>query len=252
MLLSAIAGHGYEVMALEQWIVDPPPRAQPTLILRHDVDQDPRAALAMARIELELGLCSTWYFRWRTADRRVIGWLRERGFEIGLHYETFSRLTLQEPGFRDAGSEPYDRARSLLREEIAAFERLFGPIRSICPHGDTRAPDASNATLLRKQDPALYGIDFDANDVMRGRRLGYWLTDRSSVDGRWKDGVGPDDLFDQGITPILCLTHPNNWVAGFELWRDRATARLLPEPRADAPKGPIRTRTDAPPLTPPP
>ena len=223
---------------------------QLTLVLRHDVDQHPRSALRMAEIEQELGVGSSWYFRWRTAHPTVIGSLQAAGFEVGLHYETLSRMTLerrregvsQEPLLADA--------RARLREEIAAFSRLYGPTRSVVPHGDSRVPGVNNAELLRGEDCSEYGIEFDANEAMRGRGIGYWLTDRTSAEGGWKDAVDPVELLDRGVSPILCVTHPNNWASGPGLWLDRLLRAALPDsPRAPGDRGltPIRTGSDLPP-----
>lgn len=246
-LLASASSRGYAIVSLEDWIEEPTPRDMPTLILRHDVDQHPRSAILMARIERHRGVTSTWYFRWRTADTKVIGWLRQHGFSVGLHYETLTRAALEAPFDPPTDDDRLAEARDTLRREIAAFQQLFGPIRSVCPHGDSRIPAVSNAVLLRGEDVAAYDIDFDGNDAMRGRRLGCWLTDRSSPDGSWKQGTDPESLLAQGVTPILCLTHPNNWVSGPSLWLDRLLAAILPSKRPDQRARLVRTRGDAPP-----
>lgn len=242
-LLEAALKAGYRLLALEDWVREGTPRNGTWLILRHDVDQHPRSALTMASIEVELGVCSTWYFRWRTAHPDVVRELRDRGFSVGLHYETLSRRTLAD---KDGGTAAIEDARRELQREIAAFQELFGPIRSVSPHGDSRAPGTSNAELLRGQDPAEYGVEFDGNEAMRGRGLAHWLTDRSAAEGGWKDGVDPRGLLADGVSPLLCLTHPNNWVSGPSLWVDRLLAAMLPRSRPRAGGRPIRTGTDEP------
>jgi hypothetical protein len=208
----------------------------PVLILRHDVDQCPSSALAMSAIEQALGLKSTWYFRWRTADAAVIEEIRRRDGEVGLHYETLSREVLE------AGAPTGDEAavrlaagRERLREESAPFADLHGPIRSVAAHGDTRAPGIRNGALLRDQQWSDYGIAYDANDARRRHRLAAWLTDRGSAEGGWSDGLEPFSLIRERQTPILCLTHPNNWVSGATLWWDRLVA------------APVHRRGDGPP-----
>jgi hypothetical protein len=252
-LLETARGSGYRAVSLEEWIGSPEPAAAPTLVLRHDVDEHPRSALAMARIEESLGLRSTFYFRWRTAHQAVIGALRERGFAVGLHYETLSRRVLAlglDP--EDDLSRLVDESRDVLRREIAAFAERFGPIRSICAHGDSRVPHVRNSLLLRGQDWSSFGIDYEGNEAMAGRDLGCWLTDRSAPEGRWRDGLEPAELFASRTSPILCLTHPNNWASGTGLWMDRGlrTALSLLDPLTGGVRlvRPIRSRTDEPPL----
>ena len=142
------------------------------------------------------------------------------------------------------GEELIESSREELRGEIAAFSRLFGPISCAVPHGDTRVPGVHNAELLRGQDWAWYGIEFDGNEAMRGRDLGYWLTDRTAAEGRWSDGIDPVELFATQTSPILSVTHPNNWVSGLSLWADRVLSAVLPS--TGRPGRPIRTGSDQP------
>jgi hypothetical protein len=229
-LLRTAFGRGYAIVPLEDWVAEGRTSADRVLILRHDVDQQPRAALCMAAIEEELGVSSTWYFRWRTAHPGVVSKLRARGFGVGLHYETLTRLA-RKRGV-EAGQEPdpalVEDARAVLRKEIEAFASRHGPIRSVCPHGDSSMPWVSNASLLRDQDAADYGVSFDGNEAMRGARLAHWLTDRALAEGGWKDRVKPTALLADTVSPILCLTHPNNWSSGPSLWTDRVLRSVRP------------------------
>jgi hypothetical protein len=250
--LDSARGHGYRLIPLEEWVRDRSKGAdgERVMIMRHDVDQHPRSALTMAEIESDLGIRSSWYFRWRTAHPVVVAALREEGFEVGLHYETLTRRALEEGAGEPESEEALVESREELREEIAAFERIFGPIRSVVPHGDSRVPGVRNAELLRGEDCSGYGIEFDGNEAMRGRGIAHWLTDRSTAEGGWKDGTDPEELLAAGASPILCLTHPNNWCSGPALWLDRVLRGALPKgPGRPAPTAgrPIHTGSDRPP-----
>jgi hypothetical protein len=233
-LLDAAVAHRYALVSLEDWLAGAGPPEQ-ALLLRHDVDQRAGAALPMAAIEAARGAASTWYFRWRTAEPRVISSVRARGGAVGLHYETLSRRALEE-GLTKEQITPalIDACRAELRREIAIFVDRFGAIQSICPHGDTRVPHAANSLLLNGARPEDFGVRWDGYWSPRARPLGYWLTDRSPVAGRWKDGVDPHGLFAAGVGPILCLTHPNNWCSGLGLWVSRL--RLAGRRTPDAPR----------------
>jgi hypothetical protein len=249
-LLKAALSADYSVVSLESFLDQEvsADEASPILILRHDVDQHPSSALTMSDIEVSLGVRSSWYFRWRTAHPAVIAELRRRGSEVGFHYETLTREALAAGSGRLSESpNRLARGRDCLREEIEIFEGLFGPIRSIAAHGDTRVPEVRNAELLRDQEWSDYGIAYDANDAMRRHQLAAWLTDRSMAEGGWSDGLDPFSLIHDRQTPILCLTHPNNWVSGASLWRDRLLARVFPRPRVGSPSRIVRTGADTPP-----
>jgi hypothetical protein len=251
-LLTSAAAAGYRLVSLEDWLLEPDRWAgEKLLLLRHDVDQHPRSALAVAAIERDLGLTSTWYFRWRTASAPLIADLRRGGNAVGLHYET---LTRQVRARDRVPARELERlipgARHVLRGEIAAFVARHGAIRSVCPHGDSRVPGVRNADLLLDEDWTTYGVELDAHLAMRRHDLGAWMTDRSLADGGWKDGLDPSALLTDGVTPILCLVHPNNWASGPSLWTDRVFARLLPAPSQDPAQTVrlMRTGTDLPPI----
>ena len=246
-LLETALEHGYRVIGVEEWVAGASEDG-PLVALRHDVDQHPRSVLPMLAIERDLGLRSSWYFRWRTADAGVVRAAREAGGTVGFHYETLSRLALQSGARSPAQIDALlPRARSVLREEVAAFAALHGPLRSICPHGDSRLGMARNASLVQGRDPAEFGAEFDVNEAMRGRGLAHWLTDRSRGEGGWGDGAEPQQLLATGISPILCVVHPNNWSSGPSLWLDRVLAAALPAGPDLLPR-PLRTGADAPPL----
>lgn len=250
--LEAAIQAGYQIESLETWVGRPTAQGDgPVLILRHDVDQQPAAVAPMAAVEEALGIRSTWYFRWRTAEPQVVSALRRGGHTVGLHYETLTRR-VHELGLtpEDDVSDLIESCRALLREEIAAWARVHGRARSVCPHGDTGVPWLTNAVLMRGRSAAEFGVAFDSNEAMRGRGLSHWLTDRSAAAGGWADGVDPAELFSRRVSPMLCVSHPNNWSSGLSLWADRLAGRAMPrEPdRPDRRTRPLRTGPDTPPL----
>jgi hypothetical protein len=247
-LLRIALEQGYAVLSLEEWLQNPAmAQDRPRMLLRHDVDQHPASALRMAGIERELGVRSTWYFRWRTANPHVIEALAAEGHAVGLHYETLTRELLRRGLGAEDAPTLIPQARELLHAELKAFGERFGgprgehvgqprgerfgqplrPVRSACPHGDTRMPGVHNGVLLLGEEWSRYGLEWDANAAMREHPLDVWLTDRSAAEGHWKEGLDPIDLLVDRRSPILAVVHPNNWVSGLALWWDRALPGAL-------------------------
>lgn len=83
-------------------------------LIRHDVDRFPKNALRMARLELEMNIVSTYYFRIKkhTFDRAVIGEIEQMGHEIGYHYESLSDAN----GDFNIALEDFKYKLALLRE----------------------------------------------------------------------------------------------------------------------------------------
>lgn len=95
------------------------------VIMRHDVDRMPGHALETARIEDELGIRSTYYFRVKNGvfKPNIIRQIEGFGHEIGYHYETLS----------DANGD-HDKAIKLFQSNLNKFRHIC-EVRTICMHG---------------------------------------------------------------------------------------------------------------------
>jgi peptidoglycan/xylan/chitin deacetylase (PgdA/CDA1 family) len=103
----------------------------PYLILRHDVDIDPIAALKMAKAEHDLGIKATYFIllsseNYNSFDGRntaIIKQISELGHEIGLHYDTKKYKIY---------NKDYVRA---LKNEVKTLESIVGkPVLVISSH----------------------------------------------------------------------------------------------------------------------
>jgi hypothetical protein len=62
------------------------------VVLRHDVYRKPMNALQMAELEHDLGIQSTYYFRFPyTFKSDIIGKIHDLGHEVGYLYEVLSK-----------------------------------------------------------------------------------------------------------------------------------------------------------------
>ena len=86
-LLKALLQAGYHFVTFEEWCTTR--ETMKTVILRHDVDRKPKRALRMARIESDVGVRSTYYFR-STKEAfipEIMKEIEKMGHEVGYHYE---------------------------------------------------------------------------------------------------------------------------------------------------------------------
>jgi len=80
------------------------PLQQHDLLLRHDVDFSPQRAKALAKIESDLQVGSTYFFRLRGADysildienQKIIFEISSLGHDIGLHFESEDSFNSEE------------------------------------------------------------------------------------------------------------------------------------------------------------
>ena len=88
-LLKGLTGLDFSFQTVEQFIRGPLGRV---VILRHDVDRLPENSLVIAKLEHELGLVATYYFRAvpESWDEGVIREIAGLGHEVGYHYENLT------------------------------------------------------------------------------------------------------------------------------------------------------------------
>jgi len=122
-LLFAVKHAGYAFFTFEDWCDG---KAQGRyVILRHDVDLKAENSLAIARIEAEMDIRATYYFRIVPQSNQpdIIRLIAGLGHEIGYHYEDLSLFKGDAEG-----------SIVHFKKQLQYF-RQFYPVRTICMHG---------------------------------------------------------------------------------------------------------------------
>ncbi len=199
-------------------------QARNVVLLRHDVDRAPKAALATAKLEARLGIFGTYFFRTRswTLKPAIIGEIASLGHEIGYHYETLA----------DADGD-FAKAAALCSKDLKSL-RSIAPVVSATMH--SRPLSRWDGRLLWKEYP-LEGFDLKGEGYLTIDHYRYtyladsgrnWNADRNviwdSVEGSqpplMKDGTeGLIEAIQAGkIDNAQLLVHPNRWPAGRVGW----------------------------------
>jgi len=127
-LIEVFINHNYKILPFADTIIDEIEKK--VLILRHDVDRFPMQTLKMARIESEMGIRSTYYFRIvpTVFKEDILREVVDLGHEIGYHYED---LTLCKGNY----------TRAIENFEMNLEElRTYYPVKTICMHGSPTSP----------------------------------------------------------------------------------------------------------------
>ena len=103
-LISTLRSQGYFFQTFEEYIQN---SRKKVVILRHDVDRKPGNALVIAKIEKEVGIRASYYFRIvkESYDEDVIRQIAEMGHEIGYHYENLSEISRKNPQISQINAE---------------------------------------------------------------------------------------------------------------------------------------------------
>jgi hypothetical protein len=217
-LLEAVLEAGYEVVGIERFwrdetqsLVDAP---GPRLVLRHDVDTDPATAAAMWRIERDLGIAGSWFFRLSTRDDMLMSAIAAAGGEVGYHYEELATIAkARRLRTRDEALAALPAAREQFRANLEAMRDGTGlPMRVAASHGDfvNRLLEVPNWEML--QDPAFrreVGIDLEGYDDELLGRMPFRTSD-TAPPKRWRD-EDPTLLVSRNLPVVYVLVHPRHW-----------------------------------------
>ena len=174
----------------------------PFVILRHDVDLLPQNSLTFARIQHEMGIVGSYYFRAvpESWDEDIIKEIHSLGHEVGYHYEDMDKVNSEKlkvksddfpaSGLRSPVSGLPDSKTLLAIESfqrnLEKLRRLV-PVSTICMHGSPRSK-YDNRDLWKKYDYRDYGIigepyfDVDFNEM-------FYLTDTGRRWDGWKVSI---------------------------------------------------------------
>lgn len=218
-LLITLSENGYGFQTLEKFAENPQKRV---VILRHDVDIWSKKALPFARLENEMGIRSSYYFRilYRTYQPEVVREIVSLGHEIGYHYEELTHHN----GDMDQAIRTFGKNLAQLRE--------FYPVRTICMHGRSGSP-YDNREIWKHHDLQKYQIicepylSLDFNKIL-------YLSDTTQ---RWNGGdIAVRDKVESGYDhsfrttfdimnnidtlpdQILINVHPDIWAQSLPEW----------------------------------
>lgn len=213
-LLKSLISNKYQFQTFNDFLDSPKERA---IMLRHDVDLLPKNSLLFARIQSNLGIKGTYYFRAvpESWDEAIIVEIASLGHEIGYHYENLTTCK----GNLNEGIKDFENKLKELRKLV--------PVTTICMHGSP-ASKYDSKDLWKKFNYGDFGIkgepyfDLNFNKVFyltdTGRR---WDGSRVSVRDKVKSNYNltfhsTDEIISgvtQGQLPnqVMMTFHPQRW-----------------------------------------
>ena len=191
-----------------------------SIIVRHDVDRKPENALKMAKLEDDMGVTSTYYFRMQKGvfKPEIIKEIADMGHEVGYHYEVL-----------DKAKGNFEEAIKIFEDELRRFREIC-EVKTVCMHGNPLTPWV-NKDLWSRYDFKEFDIigepyiSIDYEKVLylsdTGRTWGAKFS-LKDVKARGIDVKSTDDvikLLKNRVSEDVCiLTHPNRWSDNFGGW----------------------------------
>jgi hypothetical protein len=220
MYLSAIRSSFKTSIKFDEYFAaDPKPEG--FCIIRHDVDRKPKNALKMAKLEHDMGIEASYFFRSKahTFKETIIREIAGLGHEIGYHYESLSDAN----GDTEFALKDFERNLRRFRDIVC--------VMTISMHGRPFKP-FDNRDLWRNTEYHLmlhrdYGIrgdvhlDIDYSDILYISDTGRnWCSTKSNIRDTVLSGVGKDFpsgtellryLEDSPHKKLVFAVHPERW-----------------------------------------
>ena len=213
-LLHSLIEANYTFQTYDEFIQYP---KEKIIILRHDVDLLPLNSLHFAKIQNELCIKGTYYFRAvpESWDENIIKEIAALGHEIGYHYEC---LTTCKGDLIDGIND--------FKNNLEALRKL-APVSTICMHGSPMSKHDSK-DLWKDYDYKDYNIigepyfDIDFDEVLyltdTGRRWdGSKVSVRDRVNTKFKNSFHSTREIIESATKeelpdkIMFTFHPQRW-----------------------------------------
>jgi hypothetical protein len=225
-LIKSLLNQGYNFQTFVDYIET---RMERSFMLRHDVDLLPENSLRFAKIQSEMGVKGSYYFRAvpESWDEGIIKEIADLDHEVGYHYENM-----------DTCNGNLDKAWDDFRYHLDKLRELV-EVKTICMHGSPRSK-FDNKEIWKKYDyrslgiigEPYYDVDFDKVFYLTdtGRRWDGWKTsvrDKVLQQKNWiKQGLvyhSTDDIIsalnnNQLPNKIMFTMHPQRWSEGGIPW----------------------------------
>lgn len=181
------------------------------VIIRHDIDSDPKIARKMYEIEKKYDVKTTFYFRQKTMDDNLIRDIISYGSEFGYHYEEIATYVKKN---KIKKKDEIIKLIPIIREEfnlnLKKIEEKYNyVIHSVAAHGDfiNRKFNITNSNIFdSKSNPNV----IEAYDKKIEGKLDARLSD-DYAPKYWKPYT-PEEIIRNPVNKnILFLVHTRYW-----------------------------------------
>ena len=238
VFLTKLREKGYVLLPYKEYIENNhamPDFKSSIAVLRHDVDLLPEFALIQAKVEHDLGIHGTYYFRTveKTFNIELIRKIDSMGHEIGYHYEDIDLVlrSLKIKKQKLTREEIIDRAYESFCKNLETF-RSYIDIKTICMHGSPLSK-YDNKLIWTKYDykelnilaEPYFDINWDKFGYLTdtGRRWnGQSVSIRDKVSSKFEFNFKRTTDIISNINSLpekmMFTIHPQRWTNNFVPW----------------------------------
>lgn len=187
---------------------------QKILIIRQDIDSDPKYAFKWLQVQKKYNIHSSMYFRLCTFHKNAMIAVKDAGSDCGYHYEEIAdyakKNKLTNP---EAVKQHFPQIVSLFKDNLKSVENKVGfKIKHIASHGDfaNRRLNLPNHILISTEVLHECGLDFEAYQSEFTETYSINISD-CGYPLFYKGGKTPLEAIQQDVPIIHFLMHPKHW-----------------------------------------
>lgn len=184
------------------------------LIIRHDIDTDPKTAYQLFLIEKKYNIKSTYYYRLKTLDETNIQKMLSFGCEICYHYEEIGTIAKLK---KIKSKEEVDSFMNLIQDEFVKnynyFLRINPNMKTIASHGDfvnANYLKLPNHYLIDETIRNKLNIEVEAYDSNFMKYITCRVADLGNIEGIWTP-ISFFDAINNDEKVLYLLIHPRQW-----------------------------------------
>jgi len=182
-------------------------------IHRHDIDSDLKTTKAMAAIEKQLGIKSSYYFRLSTLDYPLMKALHAEGHEVSYHYEELATYCKKHKIKTPEGAKAvFPICAELFAEKVKQLESDLGfKFHTVASHGDfvNRELGIPNHRFVTPELLAKLNIAAETYDARILDNFSYTGSDCAYP--KFYKPTNPFEAIEAGLPVVYLLSHPKHW-----------------------------------------
>lgn len=211
---------GYEIISLRDYVENKFDKSKKILILRHDVDHFSEGTKLMFEVEKKYKVYSSFYFRNKTYEPKLMREIEKYGSESSLHFEPIADFVKSNPTIKNKEdlfkTDFKDRCLGVLKANIERYRLLCDiPCVTIASHGEHEnvLVDTPNNYLTENEEVYNFlGIKLEAYNRFLIEKVTCYISDCPLENNYgYRYGITPLSAIENNEKFIMFLSHPNHW-----------------------------------------
>lgn len=217
LLLQKAINSGYEIMSHSAYferVKKGLSLDSKILIIRQDIDSDPKFALKWLAVQKKHNVHSSMYFRKCTFDKAVMQKVQESGCDCGYHYEEIADFAKEKKlRYPQVVLTHLEEIQTLFKANLRQMETAVGfKIKHVASHGDfaNRILNLPNHLLMTPKLLEECQLDFEAYQKEFTETYSINISD-CGYPTFYKTKLTPEQAIDLQTPIIHLLLHPKHW-----------------------------------------